>query len=139
MKRNLIALGCTGLLAFGLSFSASAGSSTDTDADGVPDAYDNCSETPNGPSGSTGSCNSQEDYDQDGYGQICDPDVDNTGNTLGGDLTIVLGNLNVPGELVTDIDCSGNTLGGDLTAVLQALNTPPGPSGLACAGSIPCP
>jgi hypothetical protein len=139
MKRNLIALGCAGLLAFGLSFSAFAGSTTDGDSDGVPDGYDNCSTLANGPSAGTGACNSQEDYDADGYGQPCDGDVDNSGNTLVGDLTILLGNLGVPGEQVTDLDCSGNTLVGDLTTLLGQLGSPPGPSGLACAGSIPCP
>ena len=98
MTRNLIALGCAGLLAFGLSLSAFAGSVTDSDGDGVPDGYDNCIDTPNGPSGSTALCNSQEDYDNDGYGQICDEDVDNNGNTLGGDLSIVLAAIGNVGD-----------------------------------------
>ena len=49
MKRNFIVLGCAGMLAFGLSFSAFAGSAPDVDSDGVPDAYDNCKSTANGP------------------------------------------------------------------------------------------
>jgi len=84
MTRRLIVLGSAVLLAFGLSFSAFAGSTTDGDSDGVPDGYDNCSATANGPSAGTGACNSQEDYDADGYGQPCDGDVDNSGNTLVG-------------------------------------------------------
>jgi hypothetical protein len=139
MTRNLIALGCAGLLAFGLSLSAFAGSVTDSDGDGVPDGFDNCVDDPNGPSGSTAQCDSQEDYDQDGYGQICDEDVDNNGNTLGGDLSIVLAAIGNVGNDATDIDCSGSTLGGDLSRVLAAIGTQPGPSGLACAGTVPCP
>ena len=139
MTRNLIALGCAGLLAFGLSFSAFAGSVTDTDADGVPDAYDNCSTTPNGPSLGTGSCNAQEDYDQDGYGQICDADFDNNNSTVIGDLNALLANFGVAADLPTDIDCNGSTVVGGLNALLAKFGTPPGPPGLACAGTIPCP
>jgi hypothetical protein len=139
MMRTWTVVGCTALLAFGLGFGAFAGSFTDTDGDGVPDDYDNCVVVPNGPLSATGYCDSQEDVDRDGYGQPCDTDVDNNGNTLGGDMTILLGSLNISGVIATDFDCSGNTLGGDFNVLLQALNTPPGPSGLACAGSIPCP
>jgi hypothetical protein len=143
--RTWTVVGCTVLLAFGLAVGVYAGSVSDIDGDGVPDDYDNCLVDPNGPLRSSSSgifggfCDSQEDYNRDGYGQPCDADVDNTGNILGGDITIVLRNLNSPGELVTDLDCSGNTMGSDLIQVLFSLAVAPGPSGLACAGSIPCP
>ena len=80
MLRNLIVLGCAGLLAIGLSLTGYAGVGVDTDNDGVPDAHDNCIYTENGPSltfGGAGvsNCFSQQDGDLDGYGNICDFDI----------------------------------------------------------------
>jgi hypothetical protein len=136
MKRNLIALGCAGLLAFGLSLTSFAGSVTDTDADGVPDTYDNCVNTPNGPNGSTGQCNSQEDGDGDGYGNACDGDITNDGVILGADLSGTLANANQLSDVI-DFNCDGSTLAADISILLPQLNTVPGPSGLACAGVNP--
>jgi uncharacterized protein (TIGR03790 family) len=44
--------------------------SDDRDGDGMPDARDNCRDLPNP---------DQRDTDADGYGNVCDPDVDNDG------------------------------------------------------------
>ena len=136
MMRNWIALGCAGLLAFGVSMTSFAGSVTDTDGDGVPDGYDNCVTTANGPSAATGNCNSQEDGDGDGYGNACDADVTNDGSILGADLSITLGNINQPSDVI-DYNCDGSTLGADLSILLPQINQQPGPSGLACAGVDP--
>ena len=75
MMRNLIVLGCAGLLALGLSISSFAGVDPDTDGDGVTDSNDNCINVQNGPSG--GACSAQEDgvtaqnpADPDGYGAV---------------------------------------------------------------------
>jgi len=139
MTRNLIVLGCAALLAFGLSFGSFAGSSPDSDSDGVPDAFDNCSSLANGPLASTGDCNSQEDYDVDGYGQACDPDVNNDGGVGLEDVNDVLVNLNTNNLPAADLNCDGGAGLDDVNNVLTQLNGVSGPSGLSCAGTgTPC-
>jgi len=54
----------------------------DTDGDGIPDRDDNCTLKPNGsilPSGKESI--SQRDTDGDGFGNVCDTDLDNSGVT----------------------------------------------------------
>ena len=137
MTRNLIVIVCAALLAFGLSFGSFAGSSPDSDSDGVPDAFDNCTDTANGPLAGTGSCVGQEDLDSDGYGQPCDGDVNNDGAVGLDDVGAMLTGLNAPG--VGDMNCDGAIGLDDAGAALSALNQPAGPSGLACAGTnSPC-
>ena len=137
MTRNLIVIVCAALLAFGLSFGSFAGSSPDSDSDGVPDAFDNCTTTANGPLAATGSCNAQEDTGSDGYGNACDSDVNDDGATGLDDVGAMLTGLNAPGA--GDMNCDGAIGLDDVGAALSALNTAPGPSGLSCAGtSSPC-
>ncbi len=145
MTRNLIVLGCAALLAFGLSFGSFAGSSPDSDSDGVPDAFDNCSSTPNGPLGATPGppalvgCDSQEDYDVDGYGQACDPDVNNDGGVGLDDVNDVLGAQGAGAGNASDLNCDGGVGLDDANVVLGAQGATPGPSGLSCAGTgSPC-
>ena len=138
MMRNVVTLGCAALLAIGLSFASFAGSIPDADSDGVPDQFDNCSALANGPLAGTASCFGQEDADQDGYGQPCDYDYNNNGAADLGDLGDMLNNLNDPLAAVFDNNCNGAPDLGDLGDLLTQLNNNPGPSGLACAGTIPC-
>ena len=107
----------------------------DSDGDGVDDADDNCSEEPNLP---------QIDSDMDGYGNRCDGDYDNSGFVGSGDFDLfraafqsVLGD---PGyNPAIDFD-SDNAIGSaDFNFFRRAFQDAPGPSGLACAGTIPCP
>jgi hypothetical protein len=142
MIRNLIVLGCAGLLAIGLSMSSSAGLDPDTDLDGIADSADNCTLAPNGPDLGTGSCNNQEDGDVDGYGNPCDADLDNDGAAGLSDLVII----NAQQKAVStdprwDVDCDGAAGLSDLVIVNAAQKAIeiPGPSGLACAGTVPCP
>lgn len=139
MTRNLIVIGCAALLAFGLSFGSFAGASPDTDGDGVPDSFDNCTTIANGPSASTGSCNSQEDVGADGYGNPCDVDLNNDGFNGLNDVNTMLGSLNATGPNAADTNCDEFVGLNDVNAALGVLNGAPGASGLACAGTgTPC-
>ena len=141
MTRNLIVIGCAALLAFGLSFGSFAGSSPDSDSDGVPDAFDNCTTVGNGPLAATGSCNAQEDYDLDGYGQPCDSDINNDGFNGLDDVNLMLGQLgNGDPSATGNLNCDGLGTGlDDVNVALGLLGGAPGASGLACAGTgTPC-
>jgi len=72
MKLKLIML--VSLCAFGFALSANAGTVLDTDSDGVPDAFDNCSAVANGPL--SGGCSAQQNADGDAFGDACDADYD---------------------------------------------------------------
>ena len=133
MKFNLLALACALLMAFGLSMGSFAGSIADADSDGVPDTYDNCVNAANGPL--AGACSDQQDADNDGFGNACDADFDQTGTVGSGDLNGVLNNQNT-NILVYDIDRTGTVGSGDLNFTLNNQNTSPGPSGLACADPL---
>lgn len=136
MKFNLLTLACALMLAFGLSMGSFAGSITDADSDGVPDAFDNCTLAPNGPLG--GNCSVQQDFDDDGYGTTCDFDFDNDGGVSLADLGAMLAALNGT-DPEFDPDCDGGVSLADLGNFLAALNLAPGPSGLGCAAVIPIP
>lgn len=143
MMRNLIVLGFAGLLMVGLSVSSMAGLPSDIDADGVIDVNDNCLVVPNGPLLATpAACNSQQDGNLDGYGSPCDTDTDNDGAASLLDVSATLTAAKaVSTNPVFDFDCDGAASLLDVSNVLvdaKAVLTP-GPSGLACAGTVPCP
>jgi hypothetical protein len=104
----------------------------DTDGDGVPDAIDNCLVAVN---------SRQLDPDRDGYGNRCDGDFDQDGDTDQDD-----GDWYVswcPGGFPMDPDiCDTNENGltdfEDPLIMVSLIGSPPGPSGLACAGTVPC-
>ena len=100
----------------------------DADSDLVPDDQDNC----------LGLLNpSQIDGDRDGFGNACDADVTGDGAVGGPDFTLLRARL---GQGGVDIDLTGDgiTGGPDFVAFDGALGTRVGPSGLACAGAVPC-
>ena len=53
----------------------------DWDGDGVPDTFDNCRYIPNP---------NQRDTNNDGLGNICDPDLDNDGDFDNNDLNLII-------------------------------------------------
>jgi hypothetical protein len=128
---------------------ASAGSEgpsgPDWDSDGMPDAWDNCSEVYNP---------QQYDGDQDGYGNQCDGDYSAAQNNYvdGGDFTAFVG---VFGTFVPPTSCeydhavNGYVDGGDFTAFVSFFGQAPGPAcrpapggtrGTPCASpGVPCP
>ena len=103
------------------------------DGDGVPLLADNCSEDVN--PGEL-AC----DADGDGYGNICDCDLDQSNSCTTADIPPFKTAL-TSGAAVADINCSGATTTEDLNAFKALLADPrrPGPSGLPCVGeTIPC-
>jgi hypothetical protein len=142
MMRNLIVLGFAGLLMVGLSVSSMAGLPSDVDVDGVIDINDNCLVVPNGPLLATASCNSQEDGNNEGYGNPCDTDTDNDGATTLVDVSATLAAAKtLSTNPIFDYDCDGGATLVDLSKALADAKVldPVGPSGLACAGTAPCP
>ena len=141
MKLKLIML--IGLFALGLAFNANAGSVADGDGDLVPDVFDNCSDPATGANGPNDDSN-QVDSDQDGYGNHCDADYDNDGALLVNlpDFSIFLAAFtNTTPNAGTDHNGDGITSVADFgtfLAAFQTVGTQVGPSGLSCAGTIPC-
>lgn len=133
MRYSLVALASAALFAIGLSISAIAGAPLpDTDSDGIPDEWDNCSSTSN-----TDQC----DSNLDGYGNRCDPDLNNDGAVGGPDFTTFRSNFGQavpPANPDADFTCDGAIGGPDFTIFRSGFGGAPGPSGLGCAGTIPC-
>ena len=121
-------------LIIGLPFASFAGPGTDTDGDGVVDAFDNCATVPN--AGAAG-C----DTDGDGYGNACDTDYDNDAIAGGVDFATFSGSFLDGGVPETDSDCLAPVGGVDFATFSGRFLLPPGPSGLGCANltGAPCP
>jgi hypothetical protein len=136
MKTGLMAGGIALLATLGLSFAAFAGPSVDIDGDGVYDVLDNCVNVPNA---SPSDC----DTDNDGYGNVCDADFDEDNFVFPSDFTTFAADFTGGGYDTgtgTDMDCDGYVFPTDFT-LFQSYFTgsaSPGPSGLHCAGTIPC-
>jgi hypothetical protein len=98
-----------------------AASSIDTDGDGVEDSVDNCKVEPNA---------DQRDTNGDGFGNICDPDLNNDGLVTVTDFLILRGVLNTADD---DADLNGDSLVTvtDFLILRNYLNQPPGPSDVA--------
>ena len=116
----------------------------DFDGDGVPDATDNCQQHDNGPLAPDAGGNSQLDTNLDGYGNRCDPDLNNdelVGGPDFGPFTMAFGSMAGASNWNPDADFDGDgSVGGqDFSVYTTFYGDPPGPSGLACAGSSPCP
>ena len=127
----------------GLACSGSAGcrtgacplSTADTDGDGIGDECDNCVGVPN---------ELQVDADWNGFGNSCDADYDKDGLVSSADVNRVwlrLGRTRTTSGLDAIYDGDGNGVIDyrDLYLAINGYGRPPGPSGLACAGSVPCP
>lgn len=127
-----------GMLTFALSTTAYAGvgCSSDVDSDGVCDAVDNCLNVPNP---------GQRDDDLDGYGNICDADLNQDCIVGGADAGFISGNWLVTPPWVPNPVANGtsgsfdinedNIIGGaDVGFISGNWLGPAGPSGYACAG-----
>ncbi len=107
----------------------------DSDADGVVDASDNCLLAPNGPLIPDAGNNSQLDANGDGYGNLCDADINGSGLVTVNDYTRLRNVLNQPASFnadaaACDLNGSGMVTVVDYTILRNALNRPPGPSGI---------
>jgi hypothetical protein len=123
-----------GGLLLALSLTAPAPSSAgDLDADGVPDEADNCLLVPNAP---PLDC----DLDQDGIGNRCDGDLDQSGTLDATDYELWKAAFRTT-QNAADLNCDNVVGGPDHGILLELMNSgdAPGPSGLACAGTVPCP
>jgi hypothetical protein len=121
------------LLALILLAPAASGAA-DADGDGVIDGADSCSELANP---------NQRDTDADGYGNACDADFDQDGIVGWPDRAAVeqafgarVGDARYDRDL--DLDGDGAIGSHERLQAAQRLGSPPGPSGLACAGEVPC-
>jgi hypothetical protein len=134
MKLKLALL--VGLFAFGYALSASAGAVVDTDGDLVPDQFDNCRTFANGPN----QASNQVDTNLDGFGNACDADLDNNNSVGGSDFALFVGFFGQSTAAAKAADFDGdNVIGGsDFARFVALFGQAPGPSGLACAGTIPC-
>lgn len=94
---------------------------SDSDSDGVDDSVDNCKTKSNA---------DQRDSNGDGYGNICDADLNNDGLVSVTDFLILRGVLNTNDD---DADLNGDSLVTvtDFLILRNGLNQPPGPSDVA--------
>ena len=107
----------------------------DADGDGVCNTNDNCLLVANA---------NQRDSNAEGYGNLCDADLNNSGTVTTADFGLLRSVLNQsalssPTAADADLNGSGVVTTSDFAILRARLNTAPGPSGLACAGSVPCP
>ena len=92
---------------------------TDSDSDGILDSCDNCILAANA---------DQRDTDGDGYGNICDTDLNNDNITNGLDVGILKTQFLTSGS-DADFNGDGITNGLDVGILKTYFLTPPGPSG----------
>jgi hypothetical protein len=97
------------------------GRAVDTDDDGIADRNDNCTLLANA---------DQRDTDGDGYGNACDPDLDNSGIVNFTDLGI-LKSVFFTSDPDADFNGDGRVNFTDLGTMKSFFFLPPGPSGLA--------
>ena len=93
---------------------------TDSDGDGIPDACDNCTLISNA---------DQRDTNSDGFGNLCDTDLNNDGITNGLDVGILKLQFLTSGP---DADFNGDGIvnGLDVGILKSYFLQPPGPSGI---------
>jgi hypothetical protein len=117
--------------------SSEAGACPDQDSDTVCDPDDNCLTLAN---------TSQTDSNTDGYGNRCDPDMDNNSAIGASDYSLfkqtftkMTGDVGFNPDADFDEPVNGAVGASDYSIFKQFFTGVPGPSGKSCAGSIPCP
>ena len=105
---------------------AGASGNIDADTDGAPNVTDNCTLVSNP---------TQLDADADGYGNICDGDINNSGTVTTADFGLLRSVLGLAAGLnataaAADMNGSGTVTTADFGLLRARLGTSPGPSGL---------
>jgi hypothetical protein len=125
-----------GVTAYRAQLLGDAGGGGDADGDGYVVSEDNCTLIPNP---------TQCDTDIDGFGNHCDGDFDNNGAVGAVDYSTKFvpdfkKGFDAPPLDGTDMDCNGavNAIDFNTRFVPQFKAGKPGPSGLSCAGTVPC-
>ena len=104
----------------------------DADGDGEPDTTDNCLAVANGPLVPGIPARSQRDTDADGYGNACDPDLNNDGIVNFADLALLKASFFRTGTgLAADLNGDGVVNFADLAILKSRFFGAPGPSALA--------
>ena len=98
----------------------------DSDGDGIDDDFDNCKVVPNGPDEPDAGGHSQLDTDNDGYGNRCDPDLNNDGLVTVTDFLILRARLNSADD-DADLNGDGIVTVTDFLILRGMLNQSPGP------------
>lgn len=93
----------------------------DSDSDGIEDQVDNCTLVSNA---------DQRDTNSDGYGNICDADLNNDGTVNFIDFSM-LTSLFLMSDDDADLDGDGTVNFVDISIISQSFFLPPGPSGIA--------
>jgi hypothetical protein len=119
----------------GCSGPAATSEQPDQDGDGVGDDADNCLVEANP---------SQLDTNLDGFGNACDADYTDDALVGAPDFLIfgpAFGSQTGEPAYDEDVDADGDGVIGlaEFLLIGQSFGGPPGPSGLSCAGTIPCP
>jgi hypothetical protein len=102
----------------------------DADADGVLDTEDNCPLVANGPLIPDAGGNSQRDTNGDGYGNVCDADLNNDGTVNINDLA-ALKSVFLTMDPDADFNGDGRVNILDLAIMKSMFLQPPGPSCVA--------
>lgn len=103
------------------SFTSTTAAAIDTDSDGIADSVDNCSTVANV---------DQRDTDGDGYGNLCDADLDNNGFVNFSDLSLFKQRFGTS-DTDANLDGIGIVNFADLAIFKSLFGRAPGPSGVA--------
>lgn len=103
----------------------------DADGDGIPDDQDNCIDVSNGPRIPDRGGYSQRDTDLDGYGNVCDPDFDNSGLVDQDDVVLLRGAFGSETAADQDLNGDGVVDAFDIPLFRTLYGKAPGPS---CCG-----
>jgi len=107
---------------------------TDSDEDGVRDVDDNCTLAPNGPAIPDAGGNIQLDTDGDGFGNLCDGDLNNDNRTNSLDLGLFKA-IFFTDDADGDYNGDGFVNSLDLGLFKQMFGKPPGPAGALQGGA----